>query len=215
MFAGIVKGVGRIIDSIERDGDRRLVIATTGVDLGVVTAGDSIAVNGVCLTAIDPTAEQFAADISAATLRVTTIGGLERGDAVNLEPSLSLGDQIAGHLVYGHVDAVGKIVDLKQEARSVALTIAMPESLGRYVAVKGSITVDGVSLTVNAVERDRFTVNIIPHTRVVTVISGYGSGTPVNIEVDMIARYLERLFAADTDGLSLDTLKRHGFIESD
>ncbi len=215
MFAGIVKGVGRIIDSIEREGDRRLVIATTGVDLGVVTAGDSIAVNGVCLTAIEPTAGQFAADVSAATLRVTTIGSLGRGDAVNLEPSLSLGDRIAGHLVYGHVDAVGKVVDLTQEARSVALTIAIPKSLGRYVSVKGSITVDGVSLTVNGVERDRFTVNIIPHTRDVTVISGYGPGTPVNIEVDMIARYLERLIAADTEELSLDTLKRHGFIESD
>ncbi|MGD8340226.1 MAG: riboflavin synthase [Gammaproteobacteria bacterium] len=215
MFAGIVKGVGRIVESIERDGDRRLVIATAGVDLGTVTAGDSISVNGVCLTAVEPEADAFAADVSAATLACTTLGGLGPGAAVNLEPSLSLGDQIAGHLVYGHVDAVGRVVDLSREARSVALTIAIPESLSRYVAVKGSVTVDGVSLTVNAAERDRFTVNIIPHTREVTVIAGYGSGTPVNIEVDMIARYLERLIAADAGNLSLDMLKRHGFIESD
>ena len=215
MFAGIVKGVGRIVESEERNGDRRLVIATSGVDLGAVAEGDSIAVNGVCLTAIDPAEDVFAADVSAATLACTTLGGLGAGSAVNLEPSLRLGDAIAGHLVSGHVDTVGQVVDLASEARSVAITIEIPDALSRYVAVKGSITVDGVSLTVNAVERNRFTVNIIPHTREVTVIGGYGSGTPVNIEVDMIARYLERLIAADAGSLSLDTLKRHGFIESD
>ena len=215
MFAGIVKGTGRIADSLERHGDRRIVIDTAGIDLGEIRAGDSVSVNGVCLTATDPVADAFTADVSAATLRCTTLGNLRPGDPVNLEPSLRLGEAIAGHLVYGHVDAVGRVEELRTEARSVAMTIEIAEAMSRYIAVKGSVTVDGVSLTVNAVERGRFTVNIIPHTREVTVISGYARGTPVNIEVDMIARYLERLISADDEGLSLDKLKRHGYIESD
>jgi riboflavin synthase len=215
VFSGIVEGLGRIIESEPRGGDRRLVIGTDGVDLGAIAAGDSIAVNGVCLTAIEPSAGRFAADVSAETLACTTLGALAADDAVNLEGSLKLGEPIAGHLVYGHVDAVGKVVEVADAARSVALTIAVPERLGRYIAVKGSITVDGVSLTVNAVTRDRFTVNIIPHTREITVISAYRPGTPVNIEIDMLARYLERLQSAGAPSLSLETLKRHGFIERD
>ena len=215
MFSGIVKGLGRVIESTERGGDRRLVIGFAGVDLGEVAPGDSIAVNGVCLTAIEPRADSFKADVSAETLARTTLAGLKVDDPVNLEASLRLGDAISGHLVYGHVDGVGEVVDVHAAARSVALSIALPEPLGRYVAVKGSITVDGVSLTVNAVASDRFTVNIIPHTREITVCSEYRQGSPVNIEVDMIARYLERLLAAGTESLSLETLKRHGFIQSD
>jgi riboflavin synthase len=215
MFAGIVKGTGCIIESQPRGGDRRLVIDTAGVELGEIATGDSIAVNGVCLTAIDPASGRFAADVSAETLACTTLGRLEADAAVNLEASLRLGEPIAGHLVYGHVDAVGEVVDIADDARSVALTVAVPERLGRYIAVKGSVTVDGVSLTVNAVGRDRFTVNIIPHTREITVISAYRPRTPVNIEVDMLARYLERLQSAAAPGLSLETLKRHGFIEGD
>jgi len=215
MFSGIVKGLGRVIESTERGGDRRLIIGTAGVDLGEVVSGDSIAVNGVCLTAIEPGGDAFKADVSAETLGRTTLAGVRVDDVVNLEASLRLGEVISGHLVYGHVDGVGEVVDVQRAARSIALAIAIPEPLSRYVAVKGSITVDGVSLTINAVTSDRFTVNVIPHTREVTVISGYHQGSPVNIEVDMIARYLERLLSAGTESLSLETLKRHGFIQSD
>ena len=215
MFSGIVKGQGRIIESTQRGADMRLVVGTAGVDLGTVSPGDSIAVNGVCLTVTDPSPDRLGADVSAETLARTTLGRLKADDAVNLEASLCVNDLIAGHLVYGHVDDVGEVVELAEVARSTALTIAFPKRLMRYVAVKGSITVDGVSLTVNAVSSDRFTVNIIPHTREITVISAYRPGTPVNIEVDMIARYLERLLESRSDGLTLDTLKRHGFIESD
>jgi riboflavin synthase len=215
MFSGIVIGLGRIIETKERSGDATLVIGTAGVEAGEIRIGDSIAVNGVCLTATAVGDDSFSADASAETLACTTLGRLKAGDAVNLETSLKLGQAIAGHLVYGHVDGVGEVVDLKRAARSVALSIVAPKGLGRYIAVKGSITVDGVSLTVNAVAEDRFTVNIIPHTREITVISGYRVGTAVNIEVDMIARYLERLVASDSTPLSRETLKRHGFIQSD
>jgi riboflavin synthase len=215
MFSGIVHGLGRILESVPRGGDRRLTIGTAGVALDTLAPGDSVAVNGVCLTAIDPSADRFAADVSAETLARTTVGAFRPGDRVNLEPSLRLGQTIDGHLVYGHVDGVGRVVGLAEAARSVELTIEVPEELRRYLAVKGSVTVDGVSLTVNAVEANRFTVNIIPHTREITVISGYLRGTPVNIEADMIARYLERLLTAGTEGLSREMLKRHGFIESD
>jgi len=215
MFSGIVIGLGRIIETTERGGDLRVVIGTAGVETGEIAVGDSIAVNGVCLTATAIGTDSFAADASAETLACTSLGGLKVRDQVNLETSLKLGQAIAGHLVYGHVDGVGQVVELKDSARSIALTIAVPASLGRYIAVKGSITVDGVSLTVNAADEDRFTVNIIPHTREITVISGYRVGTAVNIEVDMLARYLERLVASDPTPLSLDTLKRHGFIQSD
>jgi riboflavin synthase len=191
------------------------VIGTADVDLGTIAIGDSIAVNGVCLTATALGTARFSADVSAETLACTTLGRLNVKDPVNLEASLRLGQPIAGHLVYGHVDGVGSVADLTPDARSLRLTIQVPTALGRYIAAKGSVTVDGVSLTVNSVDRDRFTVNIIPHTREITVISGYAPGTPVNIEVDMIARYVERLVAPAGSPLTLDTLKRHGFIESD
>ncbi len=211
MFSGIVKGCGRILETAERGGDRRLVVGTAGVDLGKVDAGASVAVNGVCLTALDPRADSFAADVSGETLARTTLGLLAADDPVNLEGSIRLGQTLDGHLVYGHVDGVGRVAELKADARSVALTIELPRALSRYVAEKGSIAVDGVSLTVNEVSGDRFSVNIIPHTREITVISRYAHGSPVNIEVDMIARYLERLQSAGGDGISREMLRRHGF----
>jgi len=215
VFSGIIKGQGKILESRSQGGDRQLVVGTAGVNLGEIAVGDSIAVNGVCLTATNLKDAAFTADVSAETLQKTTLGSLQSGAAVNLEASLRVGETIDGHLVYGHVDGVGRVVEIAAAARSVALTIEVPQALARYIAVKGSVTVDGVSLTVNAVAADRFSVNIIPHTREITVISGYLNGTPVNIEVDMIARYLERLLAAATPDLTLDTLKRHGFIQSD
>lgn len=215
MFSGIVRGCGRILETAEQGGDRRLVVGTAGVDLGPLETGASVAVNGVCLTTLDPAADVFSADVSAETLARTTLGLLEAGDPVNLEGSLRLGQTLDGHLVYGHVDGVGRVVELTPEARSVALTIELPPDLCHYVAVKGSIAVDGVSLTVNRVAGNRFSVNIIPHTRESTVISRYAHGSPVNIEVDMIARYLERLQSAGGDGISREMLRRHGFIARD
>jgi riboflavin synthase len=211
MFAGIVKGRGRVLDAAERNGGRRFEFGTDGAGLGAIAVGDSIAVNGVCLTATSVTADAFTADASAETLSRSTLRDFAVGREVNLESSLRLGDTIDGHLVYGHVDGVGHVVDLAEVPGSVALTIEAPAELMRYFAVKGSVTVDGVSLTVNAVAECRFRVNIIPHTREITVISAYASGTPVNIEVDMIARYLERLVAVEPASLSLETLQRHGF----
>jgi riboflavin synthase len=215
VFSGIVKGRGRIQESVEQGGDRRLVVGTAGIDLGSVGVGDSIAVNGVCLTALEPTTDAFAADVSAETLARTTLAFLQPGDAVNLEGSLRLGETLDGHFVYGHVDGIGRIAEQAARARSLELTIELPAELCRYVAVKGSIAIDGVSLTVNAVSGNRFSVNIIPHTRENTVISGYAPGGPVNIEVDMIARYLERLQTAGGGGISRGMLRRHGFIEAD
>ena len=215
VFSGIVRGCGEILEAREQGGDRRLVVGIAGVDLGPIAAGASIAVNGVCLTALDPGADSFAADVSAETLARTTLGLLAAGDPVNLEGSIRLGQTLDGHLVYGHVDGIGRVVEIAADARSVALTIELPRALSHYVAVKGSVAVDGVSLTVNRVAGDRFSVNIIPHTREITVISRYAHGSPVNIEVDIVARYLERLQSAGGDGISRELLRRHGFIDRD
>jgi len=193
LFSGIVKGVGRILERRDFDADTRIVIATGGVPLGTLELGASIAVNGVCLTAIELGDERFAADVSAETLRVTTLGALAPGAAVNLEPSLRLGDPLDGHLVAGHVDGVGRVIAVRPQGRSTEIELEVPEGLERYVAQKGSIAVDGVSLTVNEVHGRRFTVNIVPHTAAVTIIGEYRAGTAVNIEADLIARYVARL----------------------
>ena len=197
MFAGIVKGMGQVLRQTRRGGDSEIVIGLDGVALGRIEPGDSIAVNGVCLTATRCDADSFEADISEATLAVTTLGQIDLGDRVNLESSLRLGDAIAGHLVYGHVDAVGRVESIAEAARSIRLAIDVPAALTRYLAPKGSVAVDGVSLTINEVGTSTFAVNVIPHTLGVTAISGYVPGTPVNIEVDMIARYLQQLRKSD------------------
>jgi riboflavin synthase len=193
MFTGIVQDIGRI-ESIEpRGGDVRLAIACERLDLASTRPGDSIAVSGVCLTAITVSESGFAADASRETLGLTTLGGLEPGSGVNLEPALRVGDALGGHLVSGHVDGVGSVVSREDDARSVRFVFEAPAALARYIARKGSITVDGVSLTVNEVDGSRFGVNIVPHTLDATIIHGYAPGSRVNLEVDLIARYLERL----------------------
>ena len=199
MFSGIIRSVGRIEAVQEMDGDCQFTIGVGELDPAAIGRGDSIAVNGVCLTAVDMTATAFLADVSGETLRVTTLGRLKAGDAVNLEPALALGDKLDGHLVSGHVDGVGQVVRLADAERSRMLEIAVPGELGRYLARKGSVAVDGVSLTINQVADAGFQVNIVPHTQGATIIAGYRTGTRVNIEVDLIARYLERLFPAGTD----------------
>ena len=196
MFSGIVTGTGRLLRREELAGDRRLTIAVGDAVLSRMAPGCSIAVNGVCLTMVGGSDGEFSADVSLATLSGTTLGGLRAGDPVNLEGALRLNDTVDGHLVTGHVDGVGRVVSVVPEARSVRLRIAADAELMPYVARKGSVAVDGVSLTVNAADRGAFEVNIVPHTQEITIISGYRPGTAVNIEVDVVARYLERLAAA-------------------
>jgi riboflavin synthase len=153
----------------------------------------------------------FDTDVSVETLDVTALGGLAAGSAVNLEPAISLGERLGGHLVSGHVDCTGKVISRAADARSIRLTIEIPKEYARYVAKKGSVCIDGVSLTVNEVSGNTFALNIIPHTSEVTIINDYAAGTVVNVEVDLLARYLERLLDKDGDGISLEFLKAHGY----
>ncbi len=197
MFTGIIQAIGSIERIETRAGDRRLLVDSGTLGLDDVREGDSIAVAGVCLTALDIDAARFAADVSNETLALTTLGRLPAGAAVNLEKALRLSDRLGGHLVSGHVDGVGEVVAIEGDARSQRWTFAAPVALARYIAVKGSVCVDGASLTVNAVDGARFAVNLIPHTQAVTTFGQRRVGDAVNIEVDLIARYAERLGTAD------------------
>ena len=196
MFTGIVQDMGRIVALEPRAGDVRLRVAVERLPLDAVRSGDSIAVSGVCLTVVEHDAGGFAADVSNETLSLTTLGDLAPGSSVNLEPALRAGDPLGGHLVSGHVDGVGRVVSLAQDARSWRIRFETPPDIARYVARNGSIAIDGVSLTVNEVEGREFGINIIPHTWQVTTIGGYAPGRRVNLEIDPIARYVERLLAA-------------------
>jgi riboflavin synthase len=193
VFTGIIQSIGKLLASEDRGGDRRMVFASGTLGLDDVDTGDSIAVSGVCLTALDITQDRFAADVSLETLKLTTLGTLQPGAAVNLEKALRLNDRLGGHLVSGHVDGVGRIVDIHADARSQRWTFEVPAQLARYIAGKGSVCIDGVSLTVNEVDGLRFGVNLIPHTQQVTAFGERRIGDAVNIEVDLMARYAERL----------------------
>ena len=199
MFTGIIQSIGTIQDYQAQAGDARMRIDGGGLDLSDVAVGDSIAVNGVCLTAVALTSDSFNVDVSAETLRCT--GGFEQGAEVNLEKALRLMDRLGGHLVSGHVDGVGSVVRFEPVGESTLLQIEAPAPLARYIIHKGSITVNGVSLTVNKVEGVRFTLNLIPHTLEMTTLKYMAVGARVNLEVDMIARYVERLtqFVLPTD----------------
>jgi riboflavin synthase len=211
MFTGIIKAKGTIAAMEPRGGDVRLAVRSDGLPWSDYDVGESIAVNGVCLTAVALHADGFDTDVSVETLDVTALGGLAVGSEVNLEPSISLGERLGGHLVSGHVDCTGKVVSRQADARSIRLAIEIPKDYARYVAKKGSVCVDGVSLTVNEVSGNTFELNIIPHTAEVTIIDDYAPGTVVNVEVDLLARYLERLLDKDGDGISLEFLKSHGY----
>lgn len=212
MFTGIIKAVGRIQKIEPRGGDLRLTIASAELPWDEFAVGESISINGVCLTAVEFLRDGFVADVSVETTRVTALGKLAEGSKVNLEPSVSLGERLGGHLVSGHVDCVGQIKAREADARSVRLVVEIPAGYGRYVARKGSICIDGVSLTVNEVSDNTFGVNIIPHTADVTIIGDYRPGTEVNIEVDMLARYVERLFdKGGESAITKDFLKAHGY----
>lgn len=193
MFTGIIQSTGTIARSEARGGDVRLTIAAPALDFSDMAIGDSISVSGVCLTAVALDEHVFAADVSNETLALTTLGDLQGGDAVNLEKALRLSARLGGHLVSGHVDGTGRIVAIEPDARSQRWTIEAPPELARYIAAKGSICMDGVSLTVNTVEGARFSVNLIPHTVAATTFAQRKPGDRVNLEADMMARYLERL----------------------
>jgi riboflavin synthase len=193
MFTGIILATGRIVSTADRGGDLELGIDAPGLDLARTAVGDSVCVQGVCLTVTRLDGTRFSADVSRETLAKTTLGALKSGARVNLEPSLRAGDPLGGHLVSGHVDAVGTLADVAEEARSRRLQFELPEGLMRFVAPKGSICIDGVSLTVNEIEGRRFGVNIIPHTYQVTTLGELVPGSRVNIEIDVIARYIDRI----------------------
>ena len=212
MFSGLVKGIGRVASRTSSGGDARFAIELGSATIAPLAIGGSIAVNGVCLTAVAVAPRGFTADVSAATLAVTTLGRLVAGSRVNLEPPLRAGDPLDGHIVTGHVDGVGEVIGVEQVGNSKRIVVAVPAALARYIAAKGSVAIDGVSLTINAVGAAELEVNIIPHTQSVTVIGEYVRGTAVNIEVDMLARYLERLVQPDAPrGVDLATLREHGY----
>lgn len=218
MFTGIIVAIGEVVELQQRGGDVRLHIRTGRLDLTDVALGDSIAVNGVCLTAVSLPGDGFAADVSIETLSLTSLGQLRPGAKVNLEKALTLATRLGGHLVSGHVDGLGSVIERHDDARSVRFTIEAPAELARYIAHKGSITVDGTSLTVNSVDGRRFSLNIVPHTLQETIMAGYQAGTRVNLEVDLIARYLERLLLGDnaadsgSGGIDKALLARAGFL---
>lgn len=215
MFTGIIEVVGRIHCMEPAGGDMRLVIDVAALGMEDVKLGDSIAVNGVCLTAVTFDQSSFSADVSNETIALTTLKHLKSGSPVNLEKALLPTTRLGGHMVSGHVDGVGKVVDIAEDARSIRYAIKIPAELKKYVAVKGSICIDGTSLTVNAVESDVVKINIVPHTQERTIINNYKPGTEVNIEVDLIARYLESLLmnasTEGSEGVNLELLARAGF----
>lgn len=193
MFTGIIEAIGTVSRITDKGSDKSFRIDTGKLDLSDLSVGDSICVNGVCLTAVDLSEQEFLTDVSNETLSCTTFSWLRIGDQVNLEKALKVSDRLSGHIVSGHVDGVGTIKSLLEDASSVRYEIEVPDDLARYICRKGSVCVDGVSLTVNEVENTVFSVNIIPHTSEETIFSNYHAGTKVNLEVDLIARYLEGL----------------------
>lgn len=218
MFTGIIEAVGEIV-AIESKGlDKRFQIKTGSLDLSDVQLGDSIAVNGVCLTATALPGDGFWADVSAETLTCATLNHCKVGQKVNLEKALTPTTRLGGHLVSGHVDGIGTILSRQQDGRSIRFKVEAPKALARYIAAKGSITVNGISLTVNKVDGAIFELNIVPHTLQNTTLAQGIVGEAVNLEVDLLARYLERLLQHDqsnsdaTGSISMDFLAQNGFI---
>lgn len=220
MFTGIIQAVGEIAAIDKKGDDIRLRVLTKKLDLADVQLGDSIAVNGVCLTAVELPGDGFWADVSGETLSCTTFNALRVGSNANLEKALTPTTRLGGHLVSGHVDGIGKIVERYDDGRSVRFHIQAPNQIAKYIAEKGSVCVDGISLTVNAVNGAVFELNIVPHTLKETTMGQFKVATEVNLEVDLIARYLERLILGDkaadikTAGISMDMLSEHGFIKN-
>ncbi|MDY6983412.1 MAG: riboflavin synthase [Pseudomonadota bacterium] len=221
MFTGIIAARGTIDSIRDSGGDWRIRIKSSDLDFSDVATGDSIAVSGVCLTALNITKESFEADVSRETLACTTLQNWQRGEYVNLEKALMAQGRLGGHIVSGHVDGIGELVSRAPDARSERLVFRVPHDIARYIAHKGSVCIDGVSLTVNEVNGDTFGVNIIPHTAERTTLQDYRPGHQVNIEVDVVSRYLERLLEGragggtdSAEGLTLDKLANAGFTNT-
>ncbi|WP_413043085.1 riboflavin synthase [Pseudomonas sp. YJ42] len=218
MFTGIIESIGTIRAMTPKGGDVRVLVETGKLDLSDVKLGDSIAVNGVCLTAVELPGYGFWADVSRETLARTAFVDLKAGSRVNLEKALTPTSRLGGHLVSGHVDGVGEVVAREENARAVQFRIRAPRELAKYIALKGSITVDGTSLTVNAVSGAEFELTIVPHTLTETIMVDYRPGRQVNLEVDLLARYLERLLLGDkaaepnASGLTESFLAEHGYL---
>ncbi len=218
MFTGLIEGLGRLAAIENKGGDARMLIDTGNLDMADGDLGDSIAVNGVCLTVQALQGKNFYTDVSHESLSLTTLGDLQVGDLLNLEKALLPTTRLGGHLVSGHVDGVGEVLERTQEARSWRFRVRAPDALARYIAKKGSICIDGTSLTINQVTGAEFTVNIIPHTLEQTIIHSYQPGRQVNLEVDLIARYLERLLLGDKaadagySGITSEFLAQQGYI---
>ncbi|MCL6415063.1 riboflavin synthase [Aestuariirhabdus sp. Z084] len=216
MFTGIIEAVGKLASIEARGGDMRLCVDSGALDLGDVKLGDSIATNGVCLTVTGLTGSGYWADVSQETLACSTLSELDVGTRLNLEKAMLPTGRFGGHMVSGHVDGIGQVTGIRDEGRSMRYRIEPPAELARYIANKGSITVDGVSLTVNGLEANSFELNIVPHTAQQTIVSQYREGSRVNLEVDLVARYLERLLQGSEEqgpmsNMTQDFLAQHGF----
>lgn len=219
MFTGIITAVGKIAQLNRRGDDMRVTVDVGKLDMSDVQLGDSIATNGVCLTVVDFDNHSYSADVSAETLKLTGFGDYQIGSPVNLEKALAVNDRLGGHIVSGHVDGIGTVSRINKHSKYVEIWVKAPDELAKYIAHKGSITTDGVSLTVNEVNGAEFMLWVIPHTLQETVLGHYSVGTKINLEVDLIARYLERLLlgekAAESSKSDLDLafLAEHGFLK--
>ena len=217
MFTGIIEATGSVTKLQQIQSDWRLTINAEKLDLSDVVLGDSIAVNGCCLTVVELTAREFSADVSNETMNCTTLAALKAGVRVNLEKAMLASSRFGGHIVSGHVDGVGSLLSSTADGKSIKLVFEVPAGLAKYIAAKGSICIDGTSLTVNEVQGIGFTLNVIPHTQIKTIIGDYAVGQRVNLEVDLVARYLERLIQGDSastaTGAAIDRgfLAEHGF----
>ena len=213
MFTGIIAAIGTVSRLQEKGGDARISINTGTLDLSDTTLGDSIAVNGVCLTAVSLEENNFEADVSTESLSRTSLGQLSTGSYVNLELAMRADTRFGGHIVSGHVDGLGTVTNIISTGESINLRVRLAEDLACYVAEKGSVTIDGVSLTVNAVMLNEFEVNIVPHTQQQTIIQQYKHGSHVNVEVDIIARYLERMIQCGKFGAGQSTNNDESLLE--
>ena len=224
MFTGIIEAVGVVRRLEPRGGDLRLTVATGKLDLRDVKLGDSIATNGVCLTVVEQGSDYYVADVSSETVRRSTLASFRVGQRVNLEKALTPTTRLGGHLVSGHVDGIGEVISMQPDARSIRYRVKAPDELAKYIAEKGSITTDGISLTVNAIDGAIFDLNIVPHTVSETNIADWAPGVRLNLEVDILARYLERLLlgdraarssaesqAASAGGITLSFLAENGY----
>lgn len=222
MFTGIIESVGHVKSIVRQGGDVRLSIAVGKLDMGDVKLGDSIATNGICLTVIDYGHDWYAADVSVETLNRTCLGYWKAGTRVNLEKALLPTTRLGGHLVSGHVDGIGEIIVKRQDARSIYFEVQAPRELARYLSEKGSVTVDGISLTINHLRGDILSLNLVPHTADQTNIGDWNVGSRVNLEVDVLARYIERLLLGDkaadyteapkAGGIDMAFLSENGFL---